>query len=478
MEENKDRSYSRREVLKKAGLGLAATASAGALAGAAAPLSVSAKGVPALSRQQKTTVTVTGQLDQNTKKLTAMFEHLHPDIKLNYININAPDWDSFFTKILTLIAAGQAPDVVNVATEGLNQFAAHGLGVPLDDYVKRDKAEMAEFFADVHPTLVEAEMYKGSLYVLPTDFNAVDMYYDPALFAAAGFGRPADNWTKDDFYKIAKAITKKKGSLTTRYGYAWVVRLWGSWDTWIDVNGGDLLEFGRYPGGQWLWNTFYKDDPRAKGRSGGYQWGAPTANLPANLEALQFNLDLINEGITPVPTVTGGGALQGFFASKQLGMTPGGGFWAGGLSNAGLKPDQFNVQFWPKWKTQRTHFGVGTKMIMKSSKNKDAAWEYCKFYASKPAMQLELNGNGTTPTRRSMMTAARYAPTGPKHWQVFYDSLDKDGTRAMAAPTYYTALSNVLDKYTTLAVGGSATAKQALDGMQQEFERLYATSVK
>ncbi len=38
MEENKDRSYSRREVLKNAGLGLGAAVSAGALAGAAAPL--------------------------------------------------------------------------------------------------------------------------------------------------------------------------------------------------------------------------------------------------------------------------------------------------------------------------------------------------------------------------------------------------------------------------------------------------------
>ena len=478
MEENKDRSYSRREVLKNAGLGLGAAVSAGVLAGAAAPLSVSAKGVPALSRQQTVTLRVVGQLDQNTQKLTALFEKMHPDIKLTYINVQAPDWDSLFIKLLTMIAAGQAPDVISVATEGVLQFAARNLVVPLDDYVKRDKAKMAEFFADVHPTLVESMMYKGSLYELPTDFNAVSMYYDPALFAEAGFGRPADNWTKDDFYKIAKAITKKKGSQTTTFGYDWVVRLWGSWDTWIDANGGDFLQFGRYPGGGWLWNTFYKDNPLAKGRGGGIHWGEPTANMASNVEALQFNLELIKEGIAPVPTVTGGAALQGIFASKQLGMTPGGGFWAGGLHNAGLKPNQFDVQFWPTWKTPRTHLGTGTKMIMKSSHYKDAAWEYLKFYASKPAMTLALEGNPTAPTRRSMMTAERYAVTGPKHWQVFYDALDRGGTRAMPAPTYYNALNNVMVKYTTLATGGSATAKQALDGMQQELERLYATSIK
>ena len=115
-------------------------------------------------------------------------------------------------------------------------------------------------------------------------------------------------------------------------------------------------------------------------------------------------------------------------------------------------------------------------MILKSSQVHDAAWEFCKFFASKEAMEIELAGNGTTPTRRSMMTAARYASTGPAHWQVFYPTLDHSGTRAMPAPTYYNPESNALDKYTTLAIGGSMSPKRALDGLQGELERLYATN--
>jgi ABC-type glycerol-3-phosphate transport system substrate-binding protein len=365
---------------------------------------------------------------------------------------------------------------VTVATEGVQQVAAKGLGIPLDKYVKRDKAQLAEFFADVHPTLVEAMMYNGSLYLLPTDFNAVNMYYDPILFAQHGFGRPKDNWTRDEFYKIAKAVTKKKGSQTNTFGYAWVVRLWGSWTPWIDVAGGDLLQFGRAPGGEWLWSTFYKDNPQAKGRGGGIKWGPPTANSATNVEALQFMQELTKEGIAPVPSVTGGNTLQGFFASKKLAMTPAGGFWAGGLHSAGFTRTQFDVQYFPRWRNQRTHFGTAGKMILKSSQVPDAAWEFCKFFASKEAMEIELAGNSSTPTRRSMMTAARYAPTGPAHWQVFYPTLDHDGTRAMPAPTYYNAENNSLVKYTTLAMGGSMSAKQALDGLQGELERLYASS--
>ena len=40
--------------------------------------------------------------------------------------------------------------------------------VPIDDCVKRDAADMKEYFADVHPSLIEAMMWEGSLYQLPS----------------------------------------------------------------------------------------------------------------------------------------------------------------------------------------------------------------------------------------------------------------------------------------------------------------------
>ncbi len=478
MIENKGSSFSRRDFLRKTGVGLAATA-AGATGVTSAIGSVSAAAPQVMNRATTTLrIALNGTLStSNTAQATA-FEKLYPGTKVQFIPVQATDWDVFFVKVLTMIAGGQPPDLAYVATEGVQEFAAKGLSYPLDDYVKKDKSSLMEYFADVHPTLVEAMMYNGSLYQLPFEFNAVDMYYNPALFAAAGFSRPANNWTKDDFYKIAKAITKKKGNQTTTYGYGWVVRLWGSWTPWLDVAGGDLLSLSHAPGGSWLWNTFYKDDPRAAGRAGGLRWGAPTANSAPNVEALQFLTELTKEGIAPVATVNGGGAMQGLFSTGKLGMTPGGGFWAGGLHAAGMKPNQYDVQFWPTWKTARTHFGTGGYNIMRSSAYKDLAWEFIKFTSSKEQMSMQLQGNFSTPARKSMMTAARYAPTGPAHWQVFYETLDRAGTRSMPAPTYYNQEANLLDKYTTSAIAGNMSPKQALDGMQSQLESLYATNPK
>jgi len=471
MEENKDRSYSRQEVLKKAGLGVAGALAAGALDVPRALAAEPRRAPMVLGRAQKTLhIALNGTLSPQVKNEVADFERKNPGVKLNVTTIQTADWDSFFTKVLTLIAGNQPLDLTYVATEGVQEFAAKGLSVPIDAYVAKDKSQLMEYFADVHPTLVEAMMYNGHLYQLPCEFNAVDMYFNPSLLKAAGFGAPAASWTKDQFYKMAKALVKKSGKQTVTYGYGWPIRLWGSWTPWIDVAGGDLLTFGRYPGGSAIWDTFYKDDPRAKGRSGGIKWGAPTANSSAALDALSFVVDLTKEGIAPVPDITGGNALQGFFAGNKIGMTPGGGFWAGGLHAAGMTEKTFNAQYWPTWRDPRTAFGTGGYAILKTAADKDLAWEFCKYSISKPALTFQLAGNDSTAARKSMMTAQRYAPTGPTNWDVFYPTLDRAGTRPIPAPSYYQQLNTIFTKYTSLAVTRGMTPKQALDGMQRDLE--------
>ena len=74
------------------------------------------------------------------------------------------------------------------------------------------------------------------------------------------------------------------------------------------------------------------------------------------------------KGLSPSPDVGGGGTLQGLFASNRIGMSIGGGFWAGGLTNAGMKNGSFDVTMFPQWKSQRALFGAGGYAIFKSSK--------------------------------------------------------------------------------------------------------------
>lgn len=405
--------------------------------------------------------------DQIQKVVSANFAKTHPGYSVKFNATNGTDWNDFFSKLLTQIAGGNVPDIATVATEGLQLFASKGLAAPLDDYVKKDASSLKEYFADVHPSLVEAMMYQGSLYELPTDFNAGNMFYNTDLFTKAGLATPSPTWTKDDFESTLKAIKKTSGGAV---GYDWVVRLWGSWTSWMYANGANLLTEGKWPGGDWVWSTFYAGNAAAAGRQGGWKWGDPTANSEGTVEALQYMIELQKQGLSPTPDVGGGSTLQGLFASSKIGAAVGGGFWAGGLHNAGMKPGSFDVNYFPKWKSQRHLFGTNGYGIFAKSTKKDLAWEFLKTIITPEGIGALIPGNVSTPTRKSMMTASTYASTGPAHWEVFYDTLTKHpDTAPIPAPPYYNALATALNTRTTQATS-SGNAKSALDGLQADLE--------
>ncbi|MEA5457395.1 extracellular solute-binding protein, partial [Sinomonas sp. JGH33] len=196
----------------------------------------------------------TQQQADKTAKVADAFVKANPGTSVKFNGINGTDWNDFFTKVLTQIAAGNPPDIVSVATEGVQLFAQKKLAHPLDEYVKRDRDQLAPYFKDVHPSLVEAMMYDGHLYELPTDFNAGNMYFNTALLKKSGLELPAADWTVEDFKAVAAAMKKASPDSVP---FDWVVRLWGSWTSFMYANGGNLVAEGKYDGGDWLWSQFY-----------------------------------------------------------------------------------------------------------------------------------------------------------------------------------------------------------------------------
>ncbi|MFK4295928.1 multiple sugar transport system substrate-binding protein [Arthrobacter sp. GAS37] len=397
------------------------------------------------------------------------FAKVHPEIKVKVQAIQAADWKDFFTKILTMVAAGTPPDVVYVATEGAQLFAEK-LAHPLDEYLRRDAADMKEYFADVHPSLVEAFMYKGSLFQLPIDWNAANMYYNTSALQQAGLERPADDWTQVDFRNTLAAMRKARPQDFTPY--YWTNRLFGGVVPWLYANDTSFLKESKSTGGEWLWDSFYAQDPSRGLRSGGYQWLEPNADDPRVYESFDYLRGLVKDGLGVRPEEGGGNSLVGLFASNRIGMTPAGGYWVEGLHEAGMKEDGFDVQFFPRWRTQRHQFGTAGYAIMKTAKDKDAAWEWLKFASSLEAMRLVFPTPNTTPARRSMVNEQLYAGRGPKHWKVFYDTLDKFPTTGpIPAPPQQAAVETALMKNVSLAVSGDERQlKQALDSMQRDLE--------
>lgn len=481
MENNR---INRRDFLRIAGVGAAgmvivACAPAAPAGAPAASEAASGSGAAAAPAQGTLTLRVMGDPDDEAP-IAGPYQEQNPNVKLEFIAVTGIDHEEVASKILSMIAAGQTIDIGYAATEALQLYAGQELSYPLDEFVQRDSADMAEYFADVHPSLIQAMMYEGGLYEMPFDFNAANMYYNTALYQENGLESPPSEWTKDDFLTNATAISKKDDQgRPTVFGYGWTNRLWGSWMPWIFVNEGNLFKQEEAPGGEWLWGTFYKDDPAAKGRGGGYRWQTPSANSPEVVEALDLVVKMTADGIAPTIELGGGQSLQGFFADNKLGMTPAGGFWAGGLANAGFPKGSFDVQLFPKWKSQRHQFGTGGQWMAAAGEHKEDAWDYMKYRISKEAMNAWYGANGiiTTPSRRSMLVPEAFENTGPEHWQVFYDTLDKHpDTAPIPAPPISNPMTTLFTNYTARAMTGELTSQAAMDGLQKELEDLVARS--
>ena len=401
------------------------------------------------------------------QSLVDAFTARHPDISVRLQAIQGTDWADFFAKILTMVAAGTPPDVCVVATEGAQLFAER-LAEPLDEFIKRDAAQVQDYFDDVHPSLIEAFMYKGSFYQMPIDFNAANMYFNTGAMRRAGVPYPAADWTHQDFLTMARQMRQAAGSGFVPF--YWTNRLWGGIVPWLYINDTSFLTETKSPGGEWLWDRFYPDH---KGEySGGFLWEGSNASDPKVAESFEFVRALVEEGLGTSPAQGGGNELVGQFSGGSIGMTPAGGFWVQGLSEAGLTPQDYDVAYFPKWRTQRHQFGAAGYAILKTSERKDEAWEWVKFCTSREGMQLAFPSPNTTPTRRSMCNEALYSQKGPAHWKVFYDTLDQLPCAPIPAPPQQAAVETALIKNVLGAVTGSAAElPAALERLDEDLTR-------
>jgi multiple sugar transport system substrate-binding protein len=405
---------------------------------------------------------------KSRQQISSTFEEAHKGVRVDLMPIQGTDWNDFFTKVLTQVASDQAPDVVEVATEGTQLFA-NKLAARLDSYVQRDAGSLREYFGDVAPALVEASMVGGGLYAMPSKFNTALIHYNKKLFSAAGLQAPRADWTYEDLRNAGKALAQTRDNKITPY--AWANSDFGGIGPWLFAHGSDLFAGKKAPGGEWLWSRFY-GSTAAKGRGGGWSWTEPTANTAANVEVLEYVRSLVSDGVTPAPTQAASSSLIGLFASGKIGMAPGGGSWAGGVQQSGMDKSAFDVQYFPRWTAQRQQFGCAGYMLMNKAHDKDLAWEFIKHAVSAESMRSAYQGNTETPARRSLMVESKYATTGPANWRAYYDSIDKLPSGPLPAPQQVDKVTAAYVKYVSLGTNGSLTPKKALDSLQSELESI------
>lgn len=302
----------------------------------------------------------------------------HPEIKVVFEHTPYTGYDS---KVLTRIAGGAAPDIIATEVDYFVTFATKNVLENLTPYAERDSAEFSKevFFK----TILDRFSYDGKLLAIPRDVAPFAcVFYNKDLFDQMNIPYPTDDWTWDDMLQKARALTKKDANgRVTQYGfYGW------AWQNFIYGNGGALVDDVKKP------TKTLIDDPKS-------------------IEGLQFYADLTNlYGVMPSSTALNnlGMGIDLMFSSGRLAM-----FLSGIWETPGLRRYKFNwdVAMFPKNSKGVRAFGSGGSAyaILKSSKNKEEAWEVIKALTSAKS-QTELAKQGLAqPSRTDVASGPMWA---------------------------------------------------------------------
>jgi len=375
------------------------------------------------------TLTISNWGDPNDQKIydavTERFNKEYPNVKVvnNFTPITT--WSEYINKIVTQVAAGDPPDVINLATEGVQLGLHADLFASLDNYLEKDP-EGAALLSDMDPSLVDGFRKDGSTYLIPNTWNTMLIYYNTKMFADAGIERPADDWTWDDFLAIAEKLTTGSGESKV-HGFAV-----------------PYFNFGLTP-----W--FYSNGTSEMSED----LSTPQLDDPAMVESATFVTDLINKyGVAPNPA---GADPYQLFPAGKVAMTGAGHWVVGPFAEAGFS--DYDVLPWPQKTEKASVYGAGGFAISKDSPVADIAWEYIKALTSETTQTAWASAGAAIPSTRSAANSAEFLST-PAHADLYYGALEY--SKPVAAPSVYNTLEPTLMRaFDSILAGGDPEAELA-----------------
>ena len=170
------------------------------------------------------------------ERLVTPYLARHPGLEL--VRHSSAARDEYRRALLTSLAGDDPPDVFLLDAEDVPQVVERGVALDLVPYLARIGVDLARY----DQTLLAVFRRGAGLYGLPRGYTPVVVAYNKDLLDRAALPYPTDDWTWDDFLRVAKQLTRDTdgdGSID-QWGSAFDGRL-ALWLPWIWAGGGDVL---------------------------------------------------------------------------------------------------------------------------------------------------------------------------------------------------------------------------------------------
>ncbi len=267
------------------------------------------------------------------------FEQENPGVT---VVTQAIPWDAAHEKLLTVVVGGLPPDVSQMGTTWMAEFATLKAFEPLDEYIGKSKEIQKEkFFSGSWDTGV----VKGKVFGIPWYVDTRLLFYRKDLFAKAGITHEPKTWA--ELKAACKALQKDENGdgKIDRFGIALPVGDWGVFLPFVWQNGGD---------------EFHPASPKYK-------------------EALEFYASFFKENLAPSGRAADIDLFQAFktgFYSMFIS-----GPWMVELIEKELPEleGKWGVAAMPKKQRGTSFVGGCNLVIFKDSKKKELAWKFLEF---------------------------------------------------------------------------------------------------
>ncbi|MHA0857129.1 extracellular solute-binding protein [Paenibacillus sp. CMAA1364] len=278
----------------------------------------------------------------------------HPHITLNKVVKEGDPGNEFYQAV----AAGNAPDYVNVSFTMMDKFMKAGILEPLNGYV-----DQWDEWSNFTKEYVDMFTMDGQVLGIPATVAPMLFGYNKALFEKAGITELPKSW--DEAIEVAKKVNDPSNQVA---GYATLAAEWTEWffQYYVWQEGGDL--------------TKQNEDGTIE----------LTFTDPAVIKAAEFYKKLRSTKVMQSDITLKFNDLVEKFALGKIGMMPFAGDWVSWAVSLGMKPEDIGLMLPPAGSTGITKTAIGGSTYVINAKTsqdkKDAAWEYIQFQMSKDYM--------------------------------------------------------------------------------------------
>jgi multiple sugar transport system substrate-binding protein len=355
-----------------------------------------------------------GGHEKDLDGIVKAFHEKNPNIT---VTVETLPYADYFTKLQTAVAGGTVADAFELNYENFVTYATNG--------------SLAELSG------VDAAAYKKSLltaftlgdkqFGLPESFSNVVLYYNKALFDAAGVAAPTSSWTWKDEKAAAEKLTNTAA---------------GVFGDYQPVSFYEFYKALAQSGGEF----FNKDKTKA------------TFASPAGIEAATW---LVGKSGTTMPTEAQGAGKPDFdsnlFKQGKLAM------WHNGIWNFSTvteaKDLSWDIAVEPGNTTKASAMFANGVVVSASSKQKDAAQKWIAYLtASDTMVQTRLATSWELPPVADESKLSAYLDVKvPANRKAVFDSLD-----AVALPPVIESQQEMQD-IVTEELGNAAAGRKGVD---------------